>query len=160
MDYQFPALRIGYLVVPEGLAEPFAGLLRLGHLRGRSADQLALAEFLRGGYFATHLKKMRRLYAMRRDALVAAINKHLGQVATLCGGLSGIHVTITFSQTLNDVDISAAALAQGVYTQPLSRLATGKVLCNGSMLGYAQVPEHEMEKYVKIIARVIDAANK
>ncbi|HEY0892458.1 MAG TPA: PLP-dependent aminotransferase family protein, partial [Cellvibrio sp.] len=101
----FPALRIGYMVVPKGLVEPFAGMLKLGYLRGRSADQLALAEFLRAGHFANHLKKMRRLYAARRDALVAAINKHLGDVAIIYGGSSGIHLTIALPEALNDVSI-------------------------------------------------------
>lgn len=151
----FPALRIGYMVVPTGLVDPFAGMLKLGHLRGRSADQLALAEFLRAGHFANHLKKMRRLYAARRDALVAAINKHLGHIAIIYGGSSGIHLTIALPEALNDVSISKAALAQGVYTQPLSKLATGSILCNGLMLGYAQVPEEEMDKYIKLLANVI-----
>lgn len=156
----FPALRIGYMVVPKGLVEPFARMLKLGHLRGRSADQLALAEFLRAGHFANHLKKMRRLYAARRDALVAAINKHLGHVATIYGGSSGIHLTIALPESLNDVSLSEAALAQGVYTQPLSRLATGSILCNGLMLGYAQVREDEMDKYIFLLASVINTFKK
>jgi len=156
----FPALRIGYMVVPQGLVEPFAGMLKLGHLRGRSADQLALAEFLRAGHFAMHLKKMRRLYAARRDALVAALHKHLNEVATIYGGSSGIHLTIALPASLNDVSISDAALAQGVYTQPLSRLATGRVLCNGLMLGYAQVPEEQMEKYIRILAKLMGVTKK
>jgi GntR family transcriptional regulator/MocR family aminotransferase len=135
-------------------------MLALGHLRGRSADQLALAEFLRAGHFANHLKKMRRLYAARRDALVTAINKHLADVAVIYGGSSGIHLTIALPEALNDVTISKAALAQGVYTQPLSKLATGSVLCNGLMLGYAQVPEEQMEENVILLAQVIEANKK
>jgi len=156
----FPALRIGYMVVPKGLVEPFASMLKLGYLRGRSADQLALAEFLRAGHFAMHLKKMRRLYAARRDALVAALRKHLNDVATIYGGSSGIHLTIALPESLNDVSISEAALAQGVYAQPLSRLATGPILCNGLMLGYAQVPEEQMEKYIRILAKVMGVTKK
>lgn len=156
----FPALRIGYMVVPQGLVEPFTRMLKLGHLRGRSADQLALAEFLRAGHFAMHLKKMRRLYAARRDALVGAIHKHLSEVAIIYGGSSGIHLTIALPESLNDVSISEAALAQGVYTQPLSRLATGRVLCNGLMLGYAQVPEEQMEKFIRLLAKVIGVTKK
>ncbi len=156
----FPALRIGYMIVPKGLAEPFAGMLRLGHLRGRSADQLALAEFLRAGHFSHHLKKMRRIYAARRDALVAAIHKHLGGVATIYGGSSGIHITIALPESLSDVSISNAVLAQGVYVQPLSKLATGEILCNGLMLGYAQVPEADMEKYIVLLAHAVSDCKK
>lgn len=156
----FPALRIGYMVVPKGLVEPFVAMLKLGYLRGRSADQLALAEFLRAGHFANHLKKMRRLYAARRDALVAALHKHLGDIATIYGGSSGIHLTIALPESLNDVSVSDAALARGIYTQPLSRLATGSVLCNGLMLGYAQVHEADMEYYILRLANVMSADKK
>ncbi|WP_062064318.1 MocR-like pyridoxine biosynthesis transcription factor PdxR [Cellvibrio sp. OA-2007] len=153
----FPALRIGFMLVPKGLATAFYGMLRLGHLRGRSADQLALAEFLRAGHFAQHLKKMRRLYAARRDALVSAIEKYLGDSVTIYGGSSGIHLTIALAEQCNDLVISQALLAQGVYAQPLSKLATDKVLRNGLMLGYAQVDAIEMDKYVQILAQVIKA---
>lgn len=60
-------------------------------------------------------------------------------------------------EALNDVSISEATLAQGVYTQPLSKLATGSVLCNGLMLRYAQVPEADMEGNVLLLADVIEA---
>lgn len=151
----FPALRIGFMVVPAGLVNAFNSLLRLGHLRGRSAEQLALAEFLRGGHFANHLKKMRRLYATRRDALVAAIEKHLGDKVTIYGGSSGIHLTITLPGETDDDEISSVALEHGIYVQPLSKLATGQVLHKGLMLGYAQVREEEMDKCVGILANII-----
>jgi GntR family transcriptional regulator/MocR family aminotransferase len=152
----FPALRIGFMVVPAGLVNAFNNLLRLGHLRGRSAEQLALAEFLRGGHFANHLKKMRRLYAARRDALVAAIERHLGESVTIYGGSSGIHLTITLPDETDDDEISRAVLEHGIYVQPLSKLATGKVLHKGLMLGYAQVREEEMDNCISILANIIN----
>src|SRR5690606_31611639 len=127
-----------------------------GHLRGRSAEQLALAEFLRGGHFANHLKKMRRLYAARRDALVAAIERHLGESVTIYGGSSGIHLTITLPDETDDDEISRAVLEHGIYVQPLSKLATGKVLHKGLMLGYAQVREEEMDNCISILANIIN----
>lgn len=151
----FPALRIGFMVVPEVLAESFAQLLQLSCLRGRSADQLALAEFLRSGQFAIHLRKMRRLYAARRDALVAALEKYLGHIVTIHGGSSGIHLAIELPDSLSDQAISEAALSQGIYTQPLSKLATGPRLYNGLLLGYAQVDAQAMENRVKCLADVM-----
>jgi GntR family transcriptional regulator / MocR family aminotransferase len=151
----FPALRIGFMVLPPSLVGAFSRFLTLGYLRGRSADQLALAEFIRAGHFANHLKKMRRLYAVRRDALVAAIQKYLGDTVTIYGGSSGIHLTVALPATLNDVVVGNAALKQGIYTQPLSKMAVGTVRNNGLMLGYAQVPEQDMDKYIRILADVI-----
>lgn len=151
----FPALRIGYMVLPIQLVEPFTDMLRQRYPRGRSADQLALAAFLRDGQFAIHLRKMRRLYAARRDALVTAIEKYLGDVVTIYGGSSGIHLAIELPHSLLDSEVSDEALAVGIYAQPLSKLATGAVLHNGLMLGYAQINQADMEYYIERLARVI-----
>ncbi len=154
----FPALRIGFMVLPRGFLASFTAMLRQRCPRGRSADQIALAEFLRSGQFAIHLRKMRRLYAVRRYALVAAIEMHLGCIVTLYGGSSGIHLTIDLPSSVADVAVSQAAYARGVYAQPLSKLATGPILHNGLMLGYAQVPETEMEQCVATLADIIKRA--
>ena len=81
----FPGLRIGYMVVPPDLALPLALLRAQSAAAGRVAEQLALAEFVTSGQFLLHLRRMRRLYRERRDALVAALEKHLGRIATVHG---------------------------------------------------------------------------
>lgn len=154
----FPALRTGFIVLPRGLVVAFTGMLRQRCPRGRSADQIALADFLRSGQFAIHLRKMRRLYAARRDALVTAIEAHLGEIVTLYGGSSGIHLTIDLPDSVSDVAISKTAFTRGIYAQPLSKLATGPILHKGLMLGYAQVPEADMEQCALMLAEIIKHA--
>jgi GntR family transcriptional regulator/MocR family aminotransferase len=151
----FPALRIGFMVLPKGLVAPFVDMLRQRCPRGRSADQLALAEFLRGGQFAIHLRKMRRLYAQRRDALVAALTQQLGNLVTLYGGSSGIHLTLGLPSSFDDVAISSACAKQQIAVTPLSQLAIGTPLHNGLMLGYAQVPAQDMTRHVAVLARML-----
>jgi GntR family transcriptional regulator / MocR family aminotransferase len=133
----FPALRIGFMVIPTGLTQMVDKHIQQGYLRGRSAEQLALADFIQRGQFATHLRTMRRVYALRRDALVAAINQHLA--------------------VYSDQHISEAALVKGIYVQPLSKLALGTNHYNGLILGYAQIPEGEMDTYIQILAKIIHA---
>eukprot|EP01034_Spumella_vulgaris_P034667 gene34667-42757_t len=79
----FPALRIGFLVVPPALSEPLAEMRGQSAARGRVAEQLALAEFLRSGQFALHLRRMRRLYRQRRDVLVASLQRDVEHHAQL-----------------------------------------------------------------------------
>lgn len=141
--------------MPTRLVQPFTDMLRQRYPRGRSADQLALAEFLRSEQFAIHLRKTRRLYAARRNALVAAIEKYLGDVVTIYGDSTGIHLAIELPHSLLDSAISDEALTAGIYAQPLSKLATGTVLHNALMLGYAQVNDADMEYYIERLARVI-----
>jgi GntR family transcriptional regulator/MocR family aminotransferase len=153
----FPALRIGFLVVPPALAAPLARMRAQSSARGRVAEQLALAEFLHSGQFALHLRRMRRLYRQRRDALVAALDEHLGSVAEVHGGSGGMHLALRFhDQQLDDDAISAQAREQGIVAQALSRHAVqGDGGWRGLMLGYAQIPAADMDALVKPLAALV-----
>jgi GntR family transcriptional regulator/MocR family aminotransferase len=153
----FPALRIGFLVVPAGLALPLAAMRAQSSAAGRTAEQLALAEFLRSGEFALHLRRMRRLYRQRRDALVEAIERHLGDHAVVEGASAGMHLALRLPDDgPADVEIVRRARAQGIFVNALSAHAVpGGAPCNGLLLGYAQVPAERMDVLVALLAGVI-----
>lgn len=154
----FPGLRIGYLVVPPWLVQPLATMRQQSASRGRAADQLALAEFLRSGQFALHLRRMRRLYRERRDALVEALDKHLGSIATVCGASAGMHLSLRWEDPrLSDVEISRRALEQeGLIANALSTHAVaGHSNWRGLALGYGQVAPAQMDGLVKRLAGVV-----
>ncbi|NVM75946.1 GntR family transcriptional regulator/MocR family aminotransferase [Duganella sp. SG902] len=156
----FPSLRIGFVVVPAALAGDFALMRAQSSARGRVAEQLALAEFLRSGQFVLHLRRMRRLYRQRRDALVAALEKHLGSVATVHGGSAGMHLSLRFNDArIDDVEVTAQAERHGIAVNALSQHDTqGDSGWKGLMLGYAQVPAERMEGLVKQLAALIHLA--
>jgi GntR family transcriptional regulator/MocR family aminotransferase len=156
----FPSLRLGFVVVPAVLAEPFAQMRAQSFARGRVAEQLALAEFLRSGQFALHLRRMRRLYRQRRDALVAALQKHMGSVATVHGASAGMHLSLRFNDArIDDVAVSQQAQEHGIAVNALSRHDTqGESGWKGLMLGYAQVPAEQMEGLVEQLAAVVHLA--
>jgi GntR family transcriptional regulator/MocR family aminotransferase len=153
----FPALRIGFLVVPAGLALPLAAMRAQASAAGRTAEQLALAEFLRSGEFALHLRRMRRLYRQRRDALVAALERHLGDRAVIEGASAGMHLALRLPDDgVADVEIVRRARAQDVFVNALSAHAVpGGAPCNGLLLGYAQVPAERMDALVGRLAGAI-----
>jgi GntR family transcriptional regulator/MocR family aminotransferase len=156
----FPALRIGFMVVPRALTEPVLALLARAVPCGRAHEQMALAQFLRDGHFALHLRRMRRLYKPRRDALVSALERHLGHAGAVHGGSAGMHLAFQLhDEHLDDQALSAAALALGVIAPALGKHAIGKRAngWNGFLLGYAQVPEEQIEALVKTLARVLPA---
>jgi GntR family transcriptional regulator/MocR family aminotransferase len=127
---------------------------------GRAAEQLALAEFLRSGEFMAHLRRMRRLYRQRRDALVAALERHLGRIAEVHGASAGMHLSLRLrDERLSDVAIAARAREQGIVVNPLStHAAGGGTPWNGLMLGYAQVPAEQMDGLAKRLAAVVHLA--
>jgi GntR family transcriptional regulator/MocR family aminotransferase len=75
----FPGLRLGYLVLPEGLVEPLVRARRLLAPLASTLDQATAADFLEEGHFARHVRRMRRLYGERRVALAAALTAAFGE---------------------------------------------------------------------------------
>jgi GntR family transcriptional regulator/MocR family aminotransferase len=155
----FPALRMGFMVVPTALAPALSEMLDRAAPRGRTAEQRALAEFITSGQFSLHLRRMRRLYRQRRDALVAALGEQLGDMATVHGGSAGMHLALRLHDgAADDVALSARLMAQhGIMAPALSLHAVGLRAqpWRGFLLGYAQVPVQAMEPLVKKLAGVV-----
>ena len=157
----FPALRIGYIVVPKIWVLEFTALVAKSTLRGRAADQLCLAEFINSGQFGLHLRRMRRLYRQRRDALVAALEQHFADFGSIHGDSAGMHLTLCFySSLIDDVSISEQALAQGIVVPALSNYSVGNRAhgWRGLLLGYAQVPVEQIVPLVKKLAVIMRKA--
>lgn len=153
----FPALRIGFMVVPRTLVEPLRALLLRSVPCGRAVEQLALAQFVRDGQFALHLRRMRRLYRQRRDVLVAALEQHMGRFGTVHGGSAGMHLAFQLGDDrLDDCVLSAEALRAGILAPALGNHATGVRAngWNGFLLGYAQVPAGQIDGLVRTLAKV------
>lgn len=156
----FPALRIAYLVLPKNLVPAMHSLVAKTSLRGRSADQICLAKFIRDGHFLTHLRRMRRLYKERRDVLVALLQTQLADLATVHGDSAGMHLSLCFRDgKLDDVVISQHALRQAVVVPALTTHSVGRRrhAWRGLMLGYAQVPVEQMPALVNKLEASIRA---
>jgi len=156
----FPALRLGFVVVPAALVEPLGAMLSRTAPRGRAADQLALAEFMHSGQFSLHLRRMRRLYRQRRDALVVELEQQLGDVADVYGGSAGIHLALRLRDPrADDAAMSLRLHTLGVVAPALSTQAVGPRVqpWRGFLLGYAQVPVEQMPALVRTLAQVVRA---
>jgi GntR family transcriptional regulator/MocR family aminotransferase len=156
----FPALRLGFMVVPRYLAASIAGTLGEIARRGHVAEQIALADFIDSGQFARHLRRMRQRYGQRRDALEAALDRHLRGSVTVSASAGGMHLSARLELPLADTAVSRAAREQGLIVRPLSpyRLpGTPLAQYNGFVFGYAGVPPGAIDGLIARLARVIDA---
>ena len=164
----FPALRVGYLVVPPGLAAPFARARAALESYFSAVVQPALAAFLDEGHFAAHVRRMRTVYAARQQALLAAAARHLSDLADLEPDDAGLHLVARLvarrdGTGLDDREARRRAAAAGIMSQALSDhyLADPEAAYphhpppRGLLLGYAAVPEAEIEPAVKSLARAL-----
>ncbi|MGC3027317.1 PLP-dependent aminotransferase family protein [Burkholderia sp. DN3021] len=153
----FPALRLGFMVVPPVLVDRFTRTLRELVHRGHSADQLAMAEFIDTGLFARHLRRMRALYAARRSSLEAALARHLGTALSVRESPGGMHLSADLALPLHDTEVAHAAAAHGLLLQPLSSYGVGDGRrYNGFVLGYSGLTDATIETATLQLADVIE----
>jgi GntR family transcriptional regulator / MocR family aminotransferase len=154
----FPALRIGFMIVPANLAPEIGGVIGEMSRQGRVADQVALADFIESGKYARHLRRMRRIYQQRREAMVEAIHAHMRDLVTVSSDGSGMHLTMRLDAPLQDSDASAALRARGIAVSPLSQYChqgEDAMRYNGFMLGYAGVRPDKADALVGELASAI-----
>ncbi len=90
----FPGIKIGYMVVPAPLAEPFRSALYDLQRPGQLTVQAALADFIERGYFVTHIRRLRQAYAERREVLVGALGLQPGKGAQITSQAAGLHLVV------------------------------------------------------------------
>ncbi len=104
----FPALRLGYLVAAPPVLRRAAALVGAAHFGGGLLAQAALAELLRSGALERHVRRVRRLYAERLEALLAALAEHFPPGTRFARPAGGTAVWVELPP---EVDAEALALA-------------------------------------------------
>ncbi|MGA3400786.1 MAG: PLP-dependent aminotransferase family protein [Acetobacteraceae bacterium] len=156
----FPALRLGYLVVPDELAEAFARASRLWSFGLPSLEQRVVAAFMAEGHFARHLRRMRALYGARRRALAAALTAVFGDRVALELEAGGMHLLARFPGAADDGTLARRAAAAGLAPTALSSLALAHDCGQGLLLSFTNVPEDAAEALSRRLAGAIEGAGE
>ncbi len=154
----FPALRIGYLLLPPGLVELFRNAVALIFRCAPLPSQAALAEFIAEGHFATHLRHMRQVYAERRDLFVAAAEQAGAGLYHADRSESGMNAMVWLPQGLDDRMIAERAVAAGVHGYALSDYCMTPPARPGLLLGFAGVARHQFAPGMQALAGVVAGA--
>lgn len=152
----FPALRLGYLVLPSALAPLFAQRRALDMRHSEIGTQVVMAEFIAGGHFQRHIRRMRVAARKRRDALLAAWPASIPGCAALPVVEAGLHLCVRVESLARESELIAAAEQVGVELNALSAYwlpdrsppADARA---GLVLGFAAVPEPQI---VQAVARL------
>ncbi|MBX3505035.1 MAG: PLP-dependent aminotransferase family protein [Parvibaculum sp.] len=154
----FPAIRIGYLIVPEALVEAFAAAIRItGHVPP-AAVQAALADFIAEGHYGAHVRRMRAIYAARRACLMESLDNELAPWLRAAPGEGGLQLAAFLPDGADDRAIAAAAMEAGIHVTPLSlyRLEAGRP---GLYMGYAAIPEPALKRAARDLAGILAASS-
>jgi GntR family transcriptional regulator/MocR family aminotransferase len=150
----FPGLRLGYLVLPESLVEPFAAAKAIEDTGSSALEQLALADFISEGHFDRHLRRTNASNAARRNALVAAVCKEFGERAEICGANAGLHLLVWLKgksgRMITDVHDKAEKAGVGLYT--VNPFYVKPPRRSGVVLGYAPLRERDIREGIRRLA--------
>jgi len=140
----FPALRVGYVVVPPELVDAFVAARALIDRHTPSVTQAVLADFIEEGHFARHIRRTRALYAERQAVLVEAAAQSLAGRLRVPPSETGMHLVGWLPPGADDRAASAAAAAAGVAAAPLSAFRLRSRGPGALLLGYAGLGTEEI----------------
>ena len=151
----FPGLRMGYLVAPRALVGALTGARFLMDRHPPSLSQVVLAEFMRQGHYASHIRRTRLVYREARDALVDQLRKKIGQDIFVESSDQGRHLIAYLRDGVSDTSIERAARENRLTVRAISRLYRKAPPRSGLMLGFAGFSHGVMARGVSVLADII-----
>ncbi len=156
-------LRLGYMVVPPSLVDAARAAKALLNSGSPWLEQAAMGEFIRNGSFVSHTLRMRTAYRERRDQLLAALQRHFGDVE-ISGDIGGMHLFWHLPAGVPDaatVEALGRRARVGVYSLPSGNVcdpSAGVLSRRGIMLGYAGLAPKQIEQGIARLSDAVDDA--
>lgn len=152
----FPALRIGFIVAPEELVQPLAAARAVSGRHGSAIDQEALARFIFDGHLGRHIRRMRRIYRERLEALRLNCDRYLKGFLELDSTVSGLQLVGWLPQDTDDTAFSREAADAGVELPNLSRYCVAMHRPPAVLLGFGAFSEAEATAGIRSVAGLVD----
>jgi len=147
-NVMFPGLRLGYLVLPPALVEPFLRAKWFADRQTATLEQATMADFIREGHLEQHIRRMRRVYKARREALLDALEHNFGSRAAVIGDAAGLHVVVRFALS----DIVARARRGGVALLDTGEYYAGPAPRHEFILRFSGLGERALRAAVRRLA--------
>ena len=153
----FPALRVGYVVVPDDLVDRFAALASITHRHAPLLEQVVVTDFIADGHFGRHLRRMREVYSERLDVLHRSAREHLAGLLEISDVEAGLQTVGWLAPGLDDAEAVERAAARGLEVLPTRPYGTGGAGRGGLHLGFAAVEPDEIRRGVRELAIALEA---
>jgi GntR family transcriptional regulator/MocR family aminotransferase len=150
----FPALRLGYLIVPPAAAAAFTTARLYVDFCPPYLTQATMADFITGGHFERHIRRMRGIYQSRRALLVRLLEHHFGGDVAVDAPDAGMNLILWLPEQVSDHAAAAAAGAAGLDALPISRFSIRRVR-PGLLLGFSGIREPDLRHGAARLARAL-----
>ena len=152
----FPALRLGYMVIPFDLLQRVEAVLSLTVRHAPILDQLVLSEFISEGHFGRHLRRMREVYTERLSVLLEQARLRLAGLLEISSVEAGLQTAGWLSGGMNAESVAIAAAKRNVDVTPIHRYSQGRVVPEGLQLGFAALDTKEIRRGVGELAIALE----
>ncbi len=153
----FPALRLGYLVLPSSeMVDIFVSAKSMMDRQCPVFEQMIVAEFIKQGYFTRHIRKMRMLYKSRQEFLINEIEKELNGILKINPSPAGMQIIGWLPKDINDKKVVEAAKKSRLVINPLSSYSIKFFKDPGLIIGYTAFNEKEIKSGIKKLKQVLE----
>jgi GntR family transcriptional regulator/MocR family aminotransferase len=152
----FPALRLGYVVVPFNFVHPFEAIQSLTSRHRPMLEQFVLSDFITEGHFGRHLRRMRSVYAERLSVLLEEARLRLAGLLEISSVEAGLQTAGWLCGGIQAEAAAAAAARRNVEVTPVSRYSQGRVAREGLQLGFAALEAKEIRSGVRELAIALE----
>jgi len=152
----FPAIRLGYVVVPEDLVPAFSAYRDAADIFPSTLYQAVVTDFIREGHFARHIRRMKMLYMVRRNCLVQVLNAEWSRPLQVVGSEAGMHLVALVPRGVDDSLIASKAAERGISAMPLSNCYLHRAKRRGLILGCGRTNEHRIKQAVRALKTIME----
>lgn len=158
----WPGLRTGYLVSCPDIAPYLVKLKQATDLHTNRLGQNLIASYLATGEFPSHLLKLQTVYKAKRDTMMSALDKYLGDLVQFEKPAGGMFVWLTLPKGVSSKQVLADALEKKVLILPGTPFYPNNSdsFDSNIRLSFARVPESKLDESIALLAEVIKAQLK
>lgn len=152
----YPGFNMGYMVVPRDTVGYFEGAKLLNTRHASEVHQVILAEFMEGGFYESHVRRLKKMYEQRRLWAIKAVEKYLSDFGMLLSDNQGTHLTFLFDKVTDDVRFCEFLRESfNVESRPLSACFRRAHPISGLILGYAHFNELQINGAAKALRKAL-----
>jgi len=152
-----PSVRLGFVVVPQPLAEPVTALRQLIDWHPPTAMQTALAGFIDDGLLDKHIRRNRRIYAERHHIVTEALTGPLADHLTVQAAHAGLHIAAVLREGLHEKEVLQAAARHGVVMAGLQDCYQTGPPRSGLLIGFGAVGTTGLPTALRALGRILAA---
>lgn len=153
----FPSLRLGYVILPKALVEPFCTIRAVLDRSPPTLLQAVTADFMSEGHFIGHIRRMRALYQARQQCLLEVLEQRLGDYLRVTAVEAGMHLIAWLPEHADDQEVARQLAQHGVHTYALSDYCLERYLPPALLIGFAGTPQEQAQAKVEALVQALRA---